>query len=1242
MFKSQASPLIRNTTLLGILVPILLLILQSCAEKPSLKWHHEVGYRWAELSVPELGAPGFQLLPASETGVVFSNSLTRDQITENRLLLGGSGVATGDVDGDGLPDIYFCGLGTANVLYKNLGDWKFKDVTDEAGIVCSDRFSTAATFADIDGDTDLDLLVTALGGPNACFMNDGSGRFTEVTAAVGLTSDRGSTSMALADIDGDGDLDLYVTNLKKISVESIYPPQQRRPDDVTRKVGETYEVIPEFREHYRVDMLGDQAVLLEKPEPDALYLNDGSGHFNPASLTDGRFLDEDGNPVSELMDWGLLPRFQDIDNDGDADIYICNDYWSPDRIWVNDGTGRFKAINKLAIRHTSKFTMALDFSDIDRDGDLDFILVDMLAKDRQRRRRQLGMNKPVSKTIGQFDDRPQIKRNTLFLNRGDNSYAEIGLLSGIQASDWTWSARFLDVDLDGYEDIITTNGQLYDLEDTDTNDRVQRLSALGQDHRQLTFLYPNYLTPNTAFRNNGDLKFEDVSTQWGFKDPDLAWGMAFADFDLDGDLDIATNRLNDPAGIYRNEVGAQRIAVRLRGLPSNTQGIGAKIHVLGGPVPQQKEVICGGTYLSGSDPISVFAAGDRDRPLTIEVHWHSGKITQIGDALPNRLYEIFEPDSATVGLNTSDQPITQNQYFEDVSHLIDHVHHEDRFDDFQRQPLLPKRLSQLGPGIAWVDIDGDGDDDLFVTTGKGGKLAGFRNNGSQGFFPMESSIFNQKSQHEQTALLGWSPRNGLTSLLVACSNYEDPESEKSFVQRYDLTPTSQSISSRSSLGFSSVGPMSMADYDNDGDLDLFVGGRAIPGRYPEPASSIFYRNDGNNFQIDIANSNQLRSVGLVSGSVFSDIDADGDSDLILAMQWGPVMIFRNNHGTFENVTRAMGLDQLVGLWSGVTCGDLDEDGRLDIVATNWGLNHEHHSAADSLSIYYGDFDRNGTIDVVQAYFEPFLNKMLPVLSLHSMMRGIPYISSKTPTYKSFSDAGVNEVIGESFTKARKLQVNTFEHTAFLNRGDGFEPVPFPNEAQFAPAFYVGVADFDGDGHEDIFISQNFFATHPEAERHDAGRGLWLKGDGTGALRAVAGQESGIEIYGEQRGAALGDYDRDGRVDLVVTQNGSTTKLYRNTGAKPGLRVRLIGLKGNPLGIGASIRMIYKNGSGPAREIHAGSGYWSQDSAVQIMGLREKPIGISVCWPGGKVTNSDLPKKVREITIDRKGNIAVLD
>jgi len=702
---------------MGLIVAIYLIIRYWPEE--SLEWHDEPGYRWAELPALHSGRPGFTLLPASETRITFSNSLTPDQIGDNRFLLGGSGVATGDVDGDGLVDVYFCSLDGSNVLYKNLGNWKFRDITQRAGVACPDRFSTGATFVDVDGDYDLDLLVTALGGPNAFFTNDGTGKFTEATHSAGLESSGGSTSMAFADIDGDGDLDLYMTNFKSKSVESIYSPQERAQHRVTKKVGNTFEVVPRFQEHYRVDMIGDQPFLFENAEPDFLYLNDGHGHFNLASFTDGRFLDEKGKPVSELKDWGLLARLQDMDNDGDPDIYVCNDFWSPDRIWINDGTGRFRAIDRLAIRHTSKFSMAVDFSDLDRDGDVDFFLIDMLARDHQRRMQQTRINFTPHAAIGPFDSRTQIKRNTLFLNRGDDTYAEIGQFSGVQASEWTWSVRFLDVDLDGYEDIITTNGQLHAFEDNDTNERVERLAAIGYDFRRLAVLYPSYLTPSVAFRNRGDLTFEDVSQEWGFTTPDLAWGMAFADFDQDGDLDIATNRLHEPAGIYRNESLAPRLAIRLSGLPPNTQGIGAKIKVLGGPVPQSKEVICGGTYLSGSDPLYVFAAGEVENNLMIEVVWRSGKVSRIKDVKANHIYEVFEPAAKTDEQSQPDSSLTSSPYFEDVSYLINHEHHEDAFDDFTRQPLLPNRLSQLGPGVAWYDFDGDNDDDLIITSGSG-------------------------------------------------------------------------------------------------------------------------------------------------------------------------------------------------------------------------------------------------------------------------------------------------------------------------------------------------------------------------------------------------------------------------------------------------------------------------------------------------------------------------------------------
>jgi hypothetical protein len=1223
-----------NKKLIAIasLVAVIFLVVRFWPEK-AIEWHEDIGYRWAELPALEPGQPGFTLLPASKTGITFSNSLTPDQIGDNRFLLGGSGVATGDIDGDGMVDVYFNRLDGANILYKNLGDWQFEDITKRAGVACPNRFSTGGTFADIDGDYDLDLLVTALGGPNACFINDGSGKFTEVTDSAGLSSNNGSTSMALADIDGDGDLDLYITNFKKKSVENIYSPQERAQNKVAKKIGGTYKILPQFKEHYRIEMVNDRPTIFENAEPDFLYLNDGNGHFKRASFTDGRFLDESGNLVSELKDWGLLPRFQDMDNDGDPDIYVCNDYWSPDRIWINDGTGHFQAINKLAIRHTSKFTMAVDFSDIDRDGDEDLLLIDMLAQNHQQRMQQAGNERQFPAAIGHFDNRPQIKRNMLLLNRGDNTYAEIGQLSGVQASEWTWSARFLDVDLDGYEDIIATNGQLHDFEDTDTNDRVQRLSAFGYDYRKMAALYPSYLTPNVAFRNRGDLTFEDVSEEWGFTVPDLSWGMAFADFDNDGDMDIATNRLNEPAGIYRNRSDASRIAVRLKGLRGNTQGIGTKIRVVGGPVQQEKEVICAGTYLSGSDPMVSFAAGSADNSLTIEVEWRSGKIGQIRDVIPNRIYEIFETDTKPDEQSQPKPSFEPSPYFDDVSDLLNHKHHEDPFDNFARQPLLPNRLSQLGPGVAWHDLDGDNDDDLIIAGGKGGKLAWFRNNGKQGFSRIRDSRLTQDLEYDQTAVVGWTKENGGSSLLVGCSNYENLQSSDAFFMRYDFGNESVVSSARVIGDKSTTGPMALADYDGDGNLDLFTGGRTIPGRYPEPASSKLYKNDKATFTIDETNSKLFRLLGMVSSAVFSDIDGDGDPDLILAVEWGPVMVFRNKNGRFVDATSDLGFDQYKGRWNGVTTGDLDEDGNPDIIATNWGLNNAYPASIEHpLRIYYDDFDGNGTLDILEAHFDPEMNKVVPERDLAALYQAMPYIRPRTPNYKRFAAASVDEIIGESLIQSQQLIVNELKHMVFLNRGDRFEAVALPIEAQFAPAFHVSVADFDGDGHDDIFLSQNFFASQIENRRCDAGRGLWLKGDGTGKLRAVLGQISGVMVYGEQRGAALSDFDLDGRVDLVVTQNGAATKLYRNVGAARGLRVKLNGPKNNPSGIGAIVRIVYEDGYGPAREIHAGSGYLSQDSAVQVMGLRNRPKGVWVRWPGGRVTQAELTGKPSEVSI----------
>ncbi len=1152
----------------------------------ALKWQEENGFRWAELSVPESGKPGFATLPAAETGVAFENRIQKEQLAGNRFLLGGSGVAAGDIDGDGLIDLYFCRMDGPNALYKNLGDWRFEDVTEKAGVACPDRFSTGTTFADLDGDGDLDLLVNALGGPNACFFNDGKGVFTEVTEQVGLTADKGSTSMALADIEGDGDLDIYVTNFKKRSVESLFPPAERAPHLVAQKIGKEYQIAPKFEGHYRVEMVDGQPTLFENPDTDFLYLNNGDGVFEEVSFEEGRFKNEAFEQMTPPKDWGLQPTFRDMDNDGDPDIFVCNDYWSPDRIWINDGDGRFHAIPKNAIRHTSRFTMAVDFSDINRDGHEDFYLIDMLARNHERRMQQMSPAENTPNSGG----RPQLKRNTLFLNRGDQTYAEIGQYSGVEASEWTWTARFLDVDLDGYEDILTTNGQLHDFEDVDTNNRVQQLSAFGYDYRRLTTLYPDYLTPNVAFRNKRDLTFEDVSAEWGFTEPDVAWGLALADFDNDGDLDLATNRLDMSAGIYRNESPASRIAVRLRGADGNTQGVGAKVRVVGGPVVQQKEVIVGGTYLSGSDPLLVFAAGESDS-LTIEVTWRNGKTSLVPRAQPNRIYEIF--DSGAVEAKHSGDAATTTPFFVEERRFDLDAPDENDENEFRKQPLLPKQISNPGTSAAWLDLDGDSNVDLIFGRGGRGAPIVFRNRG-QSVFSAPSKTASSKDFYHNLAA----------------------QTHKFF------------------KGEEQARVVVFADYDGDGDLDVFVGGGAVSGRYPESEPSFFLKNANGVLKTDEENLGAGENFGLVTSAVFSDMDDDGDPDLILAVEWGAIRILQNQDGKFIETTEKWGMENYTGMWQGVTTGDLNADGKPDIIAANWGVNTAYKANPEHPRyLFYGDFDSNGVFDLIEAHTDSATGKVVPDGSFTELTRAIPIVGSRMRNNQNYAASSVEEILGSVYKRAKRLSVNTAASMVFLNRGDHFEAVAMPPEAQFTVANAANVADFDGDGHDDVFLSQNLLSTRRESDRQDGGRGLWLRGDGTGGLEAVSGQTSGIKIYGEQNGAALGDFNADGRVDLIVAQKNAPAVLYRNTLAKQGIRVKLNGIAGNPEAVGAVIRIIYQNGDmGPAREIQAAAGRLSRGAFVQLLGLRSQPKTLWIRWPNGKIQETPIANDAKEIVV----------
>jgi hypothetical protein len=1214
------------------------LVFRFCAEiqaQTASSWQQGEHCRYLQTPALTEHKPGFTRL-GFETGVQFTNVLGVGRYTTNQIYLNGSGVAAGDVDGDGFCDFFLPGLDGPNALFRNLGDWHFQNIAVAAGVALPELDCTGAALADLDGDGDLDLVLNTVGQGTHIFFNDGKGRFSRVAL---LNPSRAGMSIALADIDSDGDLDLYVANYRTTTIRDD-PFAQIRGDYVK---GKPVPIAYNDRSLTNADLVGRftfgaNGKIIEHGEVDVLFRNDGGGKFTPLSFTDGTFTDEHGKPLQTLpFDWGLSCMFHDINGDGAPDLYVCNDFESPDRIWINNGKGQFRAISTAQIRHTSMFSMGVDFADINRDGFVDFFVADMLSRHHTDRQVRIGQVPPYVHNPGEIDLRPQYSQNTFYLNRGDNTFAEISWFSHLEASEWSWTPAFIDVDLDGYEDLLITTGHQLEMMNSDvikqaevlkTQKKMTRLELLNMKN-----LFSRMDTPHLAFRNNRDLTFTEMQNEWGFSDSAVSHGLAFADLDNDGDLDVIINNLNSLATIYRNDCSAPRVAIRLKGLSPNTRGIGAKIKVVGGPVEQSQEMICGGRYLSSDDPMRVFAAGTNGNPMRLQVTWRNGKQTIVENVLPNRIYEIEEQGSSgKVPTTSSPSPPEGGEgrgeevspLFEDRSQLLSHTHTEEPFDDFQRQPLLPMRLSQLGPGVGWHDYDQDGFDDLAVASGRGGKFSIYHNDGKGGFTPLNDPIFQRTIARDQTTVLGLD-----NAFIAGSSNWEDGTTNGGWARIYDL---GRKVAGEIILGpEASTGPMTMADVDGDGKLELFIGGRAIPGKYPEAATSLLLRNDNGRFVVK----QRFEKLGLVSGALFSDLDNDGSPELILACHWGPIRVFHNDKGAFREITAELGLADLKGFWNGIATGDFDGDGKLDIIASNWGLNTPFKASAQyPLKLYYGDFDGNGFTDLVEARFDPEMNKEVPQRSLRTVGLAMPFVQEKMRTYQAYGKASVQEIYGDKLKDY--MEVTTLATTLFLNRGDKFETHPLPAEAQFSPAFGICVADLDGDGNEDVFLSQNFFATNPEMPRADAGRGLLLRGDGQGNLTPVHGQQSGIKVYGEQRGCALSDYDHDGRIDLAVSQNAAPTKLFHNLKAKPGLRVRFEGAPGNKDMIGAKLRLKFDHRLAPVREIQCGSGYWSQNSPMQILATPEPPTELLVQLPGGKMATNAIPPESKEIRLDRNG------
>ncbi len=1210
------------------------------------------GVRAVPLSVPTEGRTGFILLSSRQTGVTFTNRISPDVYTTNQIFLNGSGVAAGDVDGDGRCDLLFAAIDGRNALYRNLGDWRFEDITEAAGVACVGMHSTGVVLADLDGDADLDLVVNSVGRGTHVFLNDGMGRFHE--SAV-LNAGRGGMSMALADADGDGSLDLYVCNYRPDTLRD----QPRTNFRVSMSNGVPRIVSVNGRPITQPDLVGRFSLtpsrhILEHGEADVFFRNDGKAHFFPRSFTDGTFRDENGQPLTEPpYDWGLSVLFRDLNGDRAPDLYVCNDFDSIDRIWINDGHGGFRAAPRLAFRDTSRFSMGVDVADIDRDGHDDIFVLDM--RSRQHARRMTRRDNRVDPTPpGMVENRPQAPRNTLHLNRGDGTYAEVAQFAGLDASEWSWTAIFIDVDLDGFEDLLITNGHERDDMDVDHGARIEAARRSGGltplQELNLRRSTPRLPAPNLAYRNEGGVRFEEVGREWGFDREGVSQGMCVADLDGDGDLDVVVNELNGEAGLYRNGSVLGRVAVRLKGQGANGEGIGARIRLENGAVAEQsQEMISGGRYLSGDQAMRVFASGPKREGMRLEVEWRSGKRSVVEGVKANWEYEIAEAGDGAEAGGGAKGPLGsaapgggggkqgQAPLFEDRSELLGHRHHEEEYDDFGRQRLLPRKLSQLGPGVGWVDVNGDGLEDVVIGSGRGGRMGVYVNDGKGGF-EKETSL-ELEQERDLSGLVGWAGADGKREVLVGTANYEDGQAAGASVKGYQRGLMRVAVGQGAE---GSTGPLALGDVDGDGELELFIGSRAVGGRYPEAGRSRLMKRRQGRWEEDREGTRGLKAAGLVSGAVWTDLDGDGYPELVVACDWGPLRVFNNRGGELQEATEAWGLGAMKGWWNGVSAGDLDGDGRMDLVGSNWGLNHSYRvESARGWRLYFGDLAGDGGVEMLESGWEPQMKQWVPERDLSVVSRALPWVQVKYGSYAAYARAGVEEVLGERMRQAGVLEVNWLETTVWLNRGDHFERGRLPREAQYSPAFGVSIGDVDGDGREDVFLSQNFYAEAAERSREDAGRGLLLRGDGKGGFEAMSGERSGIEVYGEGRGSALGDYDQDGRVDLVVGQNGGRTRLFHNVGARAGLRVGLKGPEANPEGIGAVMRLEFEGGWGAAREVHGGNGYWSEDGGVEVLGTPEAPRRIEVRWPGGKTVLAEVPAGARQIAVDTQGRVTKL-
>jgi len=1162
----------------------------------------------------------FQQISSSHTGIHFNNMIVEND-SVNQLdienVYNGGGVGIGDFNNDGLPDIFFTGNIVSCKLYLNKGNFKFQDITEEAKVSGEGKWCRGVAVIDINGDglQDIYVSVTLKKRPeerkNLLYINQGLDKnnipfFKEAAAEYGLDDNSHTTQAYFFDYDNDGDLDVYLV-----------------VNEINQKIS-PYLFRPVLKKG-------------TNPSTGRLFRNDWSD-----SLKHPVFTDVSKEAGIQTEGYGHSAIITDINNDGWKDIFIGNDFLTNDLLFINNKDGTFTDHLSDYFKHTSANSMGNDIGDINNDGLADIVSLDMNPEDNYRKKMMLNPNSYQQyQNTERYGYSYQYVRNTLQLNQGPRIgqndslgilvFSEIGYYAGITATDWSWTPMLTDFDNDGFRDLIICNGFPKDI--TDHDFAIFRAKAfLSSTKDQILMQVPEVKLHNYAYRNNADLTFSDVTEKWGLATPTFSNGAAYADLDNDGDLDLIMNNINDEASLYRNnsiELHKEKshyLQIQLKGTDKNNQGLGAWIDIYydhGKKQVWENNPFRG--YLSTIEDIASFGLGEVSLIDSVVVKWQTGQMQVLHNVSANQRITVNIADAINT-FSISKNVTVRNPLFSDVTHSlkVTYVQKETDFVDFNIQKLLPHKFSEYGPALAVGDIDGNGLDDFVC--------GGSANNSAQIFFQQADGSFIQKALlsvdkiasklwDDTGILLFDADRDGDLDLYISSGGFENERNTSAYQDHFYINDGKGNFVENSEslpLNNGSKFCVRAADYDHDGDLDLFVAGRVDPWNYPKPVSSFIFRNDSEPGKIKFTDvtkevAGDLLNIGLVCDAIFTDFNNDGWPDLILAGEWMPVTMLINEKGIFKNITALTGISDQTGWWNSISAGDFDNDGDIDYIIGNLGLNSFYRASEKyPVSIYASDFDNNGSYDAFPSIYLPASQqdtsmKEFPVHGRDDIVKQMIGMRSKFQNYKSYATATIDQLFSkDQLKKALVLRANNFNSMYCRNDGNNkFTLIPLPAQAQLSVINGMTVDDFDGDGNLDVLMNGNDWGTEVSVGRYDALNGLLLKGDGKGNFNAQSISESGIYIPGD--GKALVKLRSINEHYLIAAgQNKGPVKIF-----KLNRKVGFISLQPGDV----SAVLTFKNGSTRKLEFYYGSSFLSQSG--RFINTDENLKSLVVYGTGGK-------------------------